>query len=237
MSNSIVLRPAEREDIARLADIADAAFQSDAHTKLKALASKPSAFRDGMYEALGIWRTHRKIDLIVAENQDNHELMGWVAWSRRGFPGDSDSSLPAITDEDSSTIERGKTIKDLEALTNASISSWSTRLMPPGSRCRYIVAISVDPASQSSGIGSRLVRWGTEKADGEPGVYCWVQSSMGGRPFFEKHGFAEVGRLELDLDEYSEGLRPSEGAESAGGAGATWGKYIWTYMRRDAIAQ
>ncbi|KAK1227289.1 hypothetical protein PQX77_009706 [Marasmius sp. AFHP31] len=234
MSNGVVLRTAKPEDLVRLADIADAAFRSDSHTQLKSIASKPGAisFRDGMYGALQVWFAQPKIDLVVAENQNTHEVVGWIAWSRRGFAGDLDLPLSEINDTDTRATGT-RTTADLEAMTSASIASWATRLMPPGSGCRYIVATSVDPASQTSGIGSRLVRWGTDKADKETGVYCWVQSSMGGRGFFEKQGFEEVGRLEVDLDEYSQGLSPPR---TLGSHTETWGRYVWTYMRRSGQA-
>jgi GNAT superfamily N-acetyltransferase len=97
--------------------------------------------------------------------------------------------------------------KELGEITNASMQEWQTRLMPPGSCCMVLVAISVLREYQGQGIGSALIKWRTEITDSE-GVYCWVSSSDKGWRAFQKMGFREVGRLSVDLDGFAdEGLR------------------------------
>ena len=55
---------------------------------------------------------------------------------------------------------------------------------------------------------------------------CWVHASEAGYKPFEKAGFEEVGRLDLDLDEYA--LVPREEGEE----NAKWGSYTFRYMLR-----
>jgi GNAT superfamily N-acetyltransferase len=224
-SSSINLGPAEIGDAAALAAISAAAFSSDTHTQLKELIRGPS-FESGMCGALESWITSPKIDVIVARDGSSGEPVGWVAWSSRGLDGAPAAPLPEPS-ADPETAE-SKTVAGLEALTNANMLTWASRLMPAGTRCRYICAVNVAPAWQGKGIGSRLIHWGIDKADAEPGVYCWVQSSMGGWTAFAKHGFVEVGHLKANLDDFAQGHTPVNGDQEA------WGEYIWRYMRREA---
>lgn len=87
-------------------------------------------------------------------------------------------------------------------------------------KCMYIVATSVAPAHQGQGVGSALIRWGTAQAD-QDRVDCWVHSSDSGWKAFEKNGFKEKRRLDLELDEYAN--EPREGG---------WGKYTFRYGQR-----
>ena len=127
--------------------------------------------------------------------------------------------------ENTKDTQAMKSIKELEDRTNVSMISWQSILMPTGTKCLYIIAIAVLPSHQGRGIGRSLIQWGTKLAD-EKGVFCWVHSSNAGWRVFEKEGFGEVGRLEVDLDEYAEGLR-NEGREDG-----RWGFYVFRYMKR-----
>jgi hypothetical protein len=100
-------------------------------------------------------------------------------------------------------------IQRLESITNQDMVRWQKILMPDGTKCMIIVAIAVSPTYQSHGVGSALIRWGTAKADVD-GVFCWVHASEAGHKVFAKEGFTEVGRLEVDLDEFAPGPREDE---------------------------
>ncbi|OHF02087.1 acetyltransferase [Colletotrichum orchidophilum] len=258
----VTLRPATHDDIPALASISDAAFQADSHTQLKASIRGDDDFPRGMQEALASWINHPKVDVIVAEeatttttttttatSDGTPKLVGWVGWVRRGFAGDTDLPLAGPDEEPRADTfftgsrpggggdeKKSKTVDDLGALTNASMEYWVKRFMPEGCKCRFLCTYVVHPDHQARGIGSRMMKWGTDQADREPGVYCWVQSSMGGQPAFEKQGFYEVGRLEADLDEFAEGRRPGGELEHVTGSKESWGRYSWVYMRRDAKA-
>ncbi|KAL0936782.1 GNAT family [Colletotrichum truncatum] len=233
----VTLRVATLQDVDALAAIADAAFQTDSHTQLKAVFNGAASFKDGMREGLKSWLASPKVDLIVAESCGNP--VGWVGWARRGFAGDTDLPLSGPAEEPKAVTAheadplKPNTVKDLEQLTNASMQYWVCRLMPEGCRCRIVVSCVVHPDHQGRGIGSRLIRWGTDKVDQE-GIFCWVQSSMSAVAAYQKYGFREVGRLEANLDVYAEGKEPGEEFEKITGSRETWGNYEWVYMRREA---
>jgi predicted N-acetyltransferase YhbS len=89
-----------------------------------------------------------------------------------------------------------------------------------------LVTISVLSAYQGKGIGSGLIRWGTSIADKE-GVYSWVHTSDNGRLAFQKMGFREVRKLEVELDDFAGTMWNEEREDER------WGRYIFRYMRHD----
>lgn len=150
--------------------------------------------------------------------------VGWACWAFSGFEYDGENvsakvGQPVKAEDSAQEVGRGEAgkekmmsrIEELEAITGASMGDWQERLWqerltPPGSKYVILVAIPVLPAYQRQGVGSALIRWGTNIAD-EEGVYCWVFSSNQGWVAFQKLGFGEVGRLEVELDEFAEELR------------------------------
>ncbi|KAK7434882.1 acetyltransferase, partial [Colletotrichum acutatum] len=215
---TVTLRPATQADIPALASISDAACKADSHTQLKASIRGDDDFPKGMQDALKAWIGHPKVDVLVAEDATSGGPVGWVGWVRRGFAGDTDLPLDGPDEEPrpatffTESEHKQKTIDDLGELTNASMNHWVKRFMPDGCKCRFLCTYVVHPDHQGRGIGSSLMKWGTEKADREPGVYCWVQSSMGGQKAFERQGFREVGQARGEHDGEADG----EDAQAAG---------------------
>ncbi|KAF2747096.1 hypothetical protein M011DRAFT_381004, partial [Sporormia fimetaria CBS 119925] len=54
------------------------------------------------------------------------------------------------------------------------------------------------PDHHRRGAGSKLVKWGVEEAD-RLGVEGYVEASEMGAPLYERYGFREVKRVEMDL--------------------------------------
>ncbi|TQV98240.1 Acyl-CoA N-acyltransferase [Cordyceps javanica] len=117
-------------------------------------------------------------------------------------------------------------IKRLVALTDADMQAWMAEVMPAGTRCLFIIGLTVDPAYQGRGAGSALLRWGTDICDAEDGdVFAWVHSSDPAWGMYRKSGFEVVRTLDLDLDLYAPCKPPGEGDD------ATWGHYVFRYMK------
>ncbi|CEJ91987.1 hypothetical protein VHEMI07668 [[Torrubiella] hemipterigena] len=115
-------------------------------------------------------------------------------------------------------------VKDLVALTDADLDAWMEEQMPEGTRCLYIVGLTVSPKFQGRGVGSALLKWGTSVCDAN-GVFAWVHSSMGAWQMYQKSGFEVVRTLDVDLDVYAPCPPPGEGE------GAKWGIYTFYYMK------
>lgn len=228
MPANITLSPADPSDIPELAHISARAFDTDTHTLLKAQFDGETAFEESSKDAAGAYIAKPKLDVIVA--REDGRPVGWIIWAKRGYDvqvadgeqtGPASQAVPAPLPDPAAAP---RTIAGLKALTSATMSHFIDVLMPPSAKCRFIVGISVHPSHQGKGVGTALMRWGTDRCD-EENVFCWVSSSMGGWGAFEKRGFREVGRLDLDLDEFAEGkARPG---------GEPWGRYVWRWSRRE----
>ena len=57
------------------------------------------------------------------------------------------------------------------------------------------------PEYQRKGIGGKLLERGLEQAD-EKGYHCWIDSSPQGLGLYKKHGWEEVGLLDVDLADW-----------------------------------
>jgi L-amino acid N-acyltransferase YncA len=183
--------------------------------------------------------------VVIKAIAEDREIAGWACWAFRDFDGRKSVS-PEGKKEGTTNVEQNHK-KELEAIqsskvlapiqrlntmTDASMSYWQARLScsysSPEPAHMILVAISILPPYQSQGAGSLLISYGTDIADARK-VHCWVSSSDSGYRVFQKGGFEEVGRLELDLDLFAEAGCKNQAREDG-----KWGEYCWRYMRREA---
>ncbi|KAK9385141.1 hypothetical protein V1515DRAFT_609017 [Lipomyces mesembrius] len=249
-NNSFSFDLATLSDVPILAKISADAFTTDRHTRIKTLGQDPNSHSNMMNDVLSSWlQVPGRCSILKATDNTTGKIVGWVCWgfhgyqkqgepisevkgaNRRGEDSEQDSekskaegsrqSQPKVDSEHS-----GQTpIQRLESITNQDMMRWQKILMPDGTKCMIIVAIAVSPAYQCHGVGSALIRWGTEKADAD-GVFCWVHASEAGHKVFAREGFKEVGTLEVDLDEFAPAPREDEDGNGE------WGRYTFRYMRR-----
>lgn len=247
---SFSLRPLIPADVTTCADIAGHAFSTDRQTQFKAAdPANPYDHAAGMQGGLEYWlgRPPGSMDLTVAVDDATQEIIGWVAWSFRGFGeatrqagesivlnvngvrGNAPPPDPALFDKEKSAREQ------LDAYTSADLRTFMATLMPPGTRCMYVVSIAVPPDHQGKGVGTALIQEGTNRADVED-TCCWVHASEAGASMFERCGFEEIRRLDLDLDEWNwmGAIRHEDGNSGAltEEERSTWGKYVLRYMLR-----
>jgi GNAT superfamily N-acetyltransferase len=193
---------------------------------------------------------------------DEGKVIGWVCFGFRnvvldpapegkdeGGEGDADDGVdlderlgasrlskshtgPIETGEVESSIPGSERIAKLEKTTSDHLDAFMKKTMPEGTRCMFLGGITIDPSFQGQGVGSELLRWGTQQAD-RLGVFCWVHSSQAGSSIFEKHGFETVDTLTLDLDEYAIGPPPKGGVF---GEMEKWGEYTFRYMVRQPVS-
>lgn len=223
--------PATFLDVPTIAQFSADNFDNDTNTQVKALCKLENDFRDGTIDHLNSLVDHPRVELLKAVNDENGEIMGFVAWVYRNFEG-RDGSMPKkdesrTSEQEEEPKEKVKTKADeLEEVTDADMQYWMEKLMPEGMKCMFVVSISVREKYQGSGLGQALLRWGTEQTDKE-GVFAWAHSSEAGFGAFRKAGFVEVGQLTVDLDKYA--IAPNH---LKGNVNEKWGEYTFRYMRR-----
>lgn len=257
---SFTISRAQPGDARQLAEVAARAFAHDAHTRVKAAVRPPGHFADGMASGFAAWLAVPDRCVVLKAVDDDGRIVGVVCWAFRGVEVENPPFQPeaaAATDPvaaaaatnphedppsapstDADAIAR---IDALEAMTSAHLAAFRESVMPAGTACLYVMAIAVDPAAQGRGVGARLLRWGTARAD-RAGVFCWVHASEAGAAVFARRGFREVDRLVVDLDRWAagppppseekgDGEREKEGNEEKGARGR-WGEYTFRYMVR-----
>lgn len=67
--------------------------------------------------------------------------------------------------------------------------------------CTELCALNVLPKYQRRGLGSRLMKWGTEKIEQMKGQSIIIATEEG-YGLYVKHGFTEVERMDVDLEQW-----------------------------------
>jgi len=241
----ITIQPASYADIPALAQISGDSFEEDRHTQMKGQGKKPYNMYENAPGEIARYMSSEKCMVLKAIDEATGTAVGWSCWGFRGFeageipqldpgqPKENDISKPFFKDEIARPEEEKEEEEDkedivrkLEAMTDADMKHWMETLMPPGTKCMFVVSLSVAPKFQARGVGSALLRWGTDTAD-RFGVFIWVHSSESAWTTYSKHGFEIVGTLDVNLDEWAPKPPPKEE-----GPDAIWGHYVFRYMKR-----
>jgi GNAT superfamily N-acetyltransferase len=125
---------------------------------------------------------------------------------------------------DAEEERKNNPIQRLIALQDADIKAWMEEVMPEGTRCIFVAGLQVAPKHQRRGVGSALLRFGTNFCD-DKGVFAWVHSSESAWKAYEKCGFQVTRSQDCDLDAYAPMPPPGEGPD------AKWGNYVLRYMK------
>lgn len=239
LPSNIILTRARASDIPAIDELSKLGFRADTHTQMKNVVNGvkegDQTLDGGTAAYLRSLQENPRVDVIVARDKSSpsgEEAVGVATWGRRNYEkpvSEMRGELPVwgpVPSQPPLPGQRPMTVTDLEGLTDRSIAEWQAYFCRDNVRCRFLIGLTVHPAHQGKGIGKALMRWGTDRCD-EEGVYCWVQSSMGGKGAYESAGFQQVGKLELDLDLFAGGTLRDDGGK--------WGIYVWPYMRRDPV--
>lgn len=259
----ISIVPIQNADISFCASLAARAFHTDRHTRVKQLGKTPydleAIFRDMLTGSLE--SSHQTYVKAVADNDEGDEIVGWCGWGFRegdnrqnngniaagdrdaapleadkggneGPSGDTTKVLDATEQDESVSPSDSDPLSRLHALESSSMRTWSARLMPPDISCMYFLALIVVPHAQRRGVGTALVEHVLRVAD-EKCIFTWVHASEQAWGLLQRHGFEEVGRLEVDLDRYAP-RGPSGEEERECGVEERWRVYVLRYGKRVA---
>ncbi|KAK0614652.1 acyl-CoA N-acyltransferase [Immersiella caudata] len=237
------------EDIPTLASISSDAFESDAQTEMKGHGRAPFLMKEYALESLPGEIKNPRIRIIKAIEEETGAIMGFCTWGFRGLAPPDVPEADVDVDRASQQLEqtthsspaqvqpasgkeedeeekrtRDDPIARLEDLTSRDLKDWQDTIMPEGASCLFIIGLSVSPAFQRRGVGSALLKWGTDLADKHKS-YAWVHSSAGAWRAYANAGFKVVRVLDVDLDEYAPVSAPVERYP-----GGKWGHYVFRYM-------
>jgi GNAT superfamily N-acetyltransferase len=239
---TIRVEPVQWEDIPALAKISNDTMQDDRHTQLKVQSKVPYQMGEVATECLNMWMPKENLVCTKAVDTETGEILGGMYW---GFAGCEKNEIPRtdpgprpaspaveIENQDSSeSLEKEEGIKQLEQRTNEDMKKRQGLLMSPGTKCMFILMFMVSPIHQGKGVGSALLKWGTDVAD-QIGTFIWVHSSERAWKVFQSRGFEVAYTLDIDLDEYA----PFPPAKGVGKEDGTWGRYVFRYMKRLPLA-
>lgn len=238
------------DDVPEIGQLTADAFVDDRQTQMKNLGKEPYDMNKMTLESLPSMLHNPRCIAIKVVDKDSGNIMGVCNWGFRGFkpeemPKMEGKPLPLEKPEETKADpeekkEQGATdgngkerldkeeeadpITRLQARTGADLEAWMEEVMSEGTRCLFVIGLSVSPKYQGRGVGSALLRWGTDICD-DQGAFAWVHSSEPAWPMYEKCGFRTVRSLDIDLDEYAPAPPPNEGPN------AKWGHYVFRYMK------
>ncbi|KAK5995731.1 hypothetical protein PT974_04148 [Cladobotryum mycophilum] len=244
---SFTIKALQLEDVPEVAQLSADAFETDRQTDMKALGQKPFSMKEYALQSLPGFMKHPRCVVLKAVDEETGEIAGFCNWGFRGFSPDempvlegrkqppeisppppkkpAETDTPAAENHTPLPSETEKDpIKRLVALTDADLTKWQEEVMPEGTRCLFVVGLSVSPKFQGRGVGSALLRWATKFCD-EKEVFAWVHSSEPAWKMYEKCGFQVIRSLDVDLDDYAPCPPPNEGPD------AKWGHYVFRYMK------
>lgn len=244
-SPSVRIEPVCEADFPALAEICGAAMETDKHTLLKAAhPTNPYDHAGGMIGAFEYWNSlpKNRVEFVKAVDEETGQVLGLICWGSRlekaqpnpeqqakdGRP-ESKADKPSVTVSESYTKTADPSLDPLAQLnefTSSHLAEYQEKVMPPGVCCMYVMTIAVHPKHQGRGVGTALLKHGTDRADSE-NVFCWVHASEAGAVTFRKCDFKVDETLEIDLDEPARkmGIKPPVGQDK-------WGTYTFTYMIR-----
>ena len=214
----------EESDILKMATLGHEAFRDDSHTNLKiyGVPQKAGVDDSGLREQLAAGpRCH----VIKAVHNDTKEIMGFITWGHRGYlPRKPQPEGTRGRFSEAETDEKTK-VQIMEDMEDQHFVDFMTEIMPPGTKCWYVMGLNVAPKFQRMGVARALLGWGLERAE-KDGVFAWVHSSDSAWKAYAASGFEIVRVLRTDLDAYAEGEAVGKGPDEGG----KWGIYTVRYM-------
>lgn len=241
---SWTLAPATVDDMKALVDVHAAAFRADLFSALMMLGRPDDAHHALMCKAFEQWFADPSARLTKAVDAEGR-IVAWACWILK----DNDSIVMKAANEEKekkiteSPPEATKAVADAATTTPAAPATSSAPKedptqalrvlmredvlrreaahMPRGT-CLVLQGLATHPGLQGRGIGSQLVREGTERADAE-GLPCWAHASAAGHAVYARNGFREVARDDYPLAKWAPG-----GEDGNRG----WGTYTFRHMLR-----
>jgi GNAT superfamily N-acetyltransferase len=223
LEQTFELKPAEHEDIPRLAYIHVVACLPDNATAL--YFSDPKEFEKRVTDMLNGQVGDPAWKHIKAVDKKTGVIAAWASWNT---PIDDqirerDEKAAAKANEVNKDLNKGEFDfpPGLPMYVQNDTDKWLEK-WTKGQRHIVCKALFTEPSFERQGMGNALVEHGNQYAD-SVGLPIFLQGSPFGFPIYAKHGFETVQYLDVDLTEW---------APRAKGNDKGYGNYRFRYMQR-----
>ncbi|KAL1407814.1 hypothetical protein Q8F55_007249 [Vanrija albida] len=214
-----------RADLPRLSAIGQAAFEHDAHTRMKMHEKGVTDLGSELEPA--DYLEHLLSDpavQMIKVLDGTGTMVGYSNWRLSGARDPDPATAPLdapVSHPDHPVRESDPPLEQMRNITSGHMNGLAARANDRQSF--FCTGISVDPATQSRGAGSAMIGWAAAQAD-RYNARSWVHLSdhAGGVRAFEKHGYRVVNQVTVDLDEYAR--KEHDG---------TWGTYTFRFLVRE----
>ena len=189
------LAKASKEDIPSLIDIHRAAFAPDNAGRL--MHSNEAEYRRKLRKVFESEMPKAKNTVIKAVCRETGSIAGWIGFVRVNYPGLESKEESEEKEQDEKPGTRlGRLI---EEDFNRVKAVWMSN-----KKYIHVGTLVTHPDYERRGVGSALIQQATAKGDGD-NVPCWLESSSVAHGLYNRVGFREVGKLEVDLSEFAPG--------------------------------
>lgn len=183
---TIIVLPADDEDIGNLFDISCSAFGSTepAWSLFYPAFETEAGRKAGIERRLNSKRHDPHSFWHKAVESDSGSIVGYSVWT---LYNDRMVTLPEDAPPDSAWPDPEDAEMAKYIMSHFS-QQRSNVVASHGGNVLHMNHLAVSPHYQRQGIGGQLLAWGFRLAD-EMGLQAWVWSSAMGRGLYEKHGF------------------------------------------------
>ncbi|KAK2749523.1 hypothetical protein FQN55_003220 [Onygenales sp. PD_40] len=199
-----------------LGKVKNAAFERTTLSQSMNLVGEPAEKWYTAREAQDLQDPHQKTIAVVVDD-DSADTAGDIdlgtgkhtiaGWARYGIPHAKTQHVPG--EEPEYVKKKRDLITNLPAsFKNVGIFAAFKKLQGMA-RAKYfdeekdyiLELINTSPEFERQGHGSRMMKWGTERADAE-NAKMFLEATPTGKPMYERHGFKAVEVLRVKLADY-----------------------------------
>jgi len=184
-------------DLETLSEIHHEAFKSNPHSEV-VFHRTTSASRSSI-ENMTV--RHRKEyanpdrAFVKVTDTATGEIAGFAVWHRESPKTDEGEEKP----EEKRDWGPDTNVEALDEFIGA-LTKKRTEVMG-GNPFWHLELLDTHPSYERRGVGSQLVKWGTDRAD-EDGLPAWLEATPTGYGLYIRHGFEGVGDLISDLTKH-----------------------------------
>jgi hypothetical protein len=226
------IKPVSFADVDTIAQVGLERFCTDRHSQIKELGGISYTQENGLRELISENLKSENYVFIKAVDEKGQTLGSasfvFVGFSDADIPRSDpgkEPEKPKAQETFANPIKTHEKIIKMEEMEAKDLENWQNTFMPPGTKCIIVADLNVNKEQQFQGVGSTLLKWGTDLAD-KHGVFMWAHSGEGKFPAFLEAGFTVSGTLSINLDEWAPEPPKDEGD------GSIWGHYLVRYMKR-----